>query len=183
MKLTSFVYWLPFVFALIGWLIGKLTITVYVSFIIKKRAHISQAIGNYAAQQFSFDSIEQTLTEPATIEKILPFAEQHIDEFLRKKLPAAMPVLAMFISDKLVAEMKAVFMNELKELFPAIIQQYITNVKKNIDISNIISTKLNIISSNALQSLLRKQLRVVEYACVVTGFVCGCFYISLTLLA
>ena len=94
-----------------------------------------------------------------------------------------MPMLAMFISDKLVAEMKAIFMNELKELFPALIQQYLSNVRRNMDISNIISTKLNTISSNQLQPLLRKPLRVLEYACMATGFICGFFYISLTLLA
>ncbi len=183
MKSSLFVWILPFVFALIGWLIARLAVAVYISLLTKKKAYINNAIGNYIEQQFSFADIEQRLTEPTTIEAILPFAEQHIDEFLRKKLPAAMPMLAMFISDKLVADMKAIFMNELKELFPALIQQYLTNVKKNINIKNMVSTKLNAISFSAIQSFLKKQLRVVGYACAATGFVCGCLYIFLTLLA
>ena len=146
MKSSLFVFASPFVFALIGWLVGKIVVTVYVSFLLKRKAHISDIFGRYVEQQLSFADIEQRLTEPASIEAILPFTEEHIDEFLRKKLPAAMPMLAMFISDKLVADMKAIFMNELKDLFPALIQQYLTNVKKNTNISRIVSAKLNAIS-------------------------------------
>lgn len=183
MKLSLLVWIMPFVFALVGWLIARLAVAVYISLFEKKKAYLSDAIGNYVEQQFSFAGIEQRLTEPAAIEAILPFAEQHIDEFLRKKLPAAMPMLAMFISDKLVADMKAIFMNELKELFPAVIQQYLTNVKKTIHIKDMVSTKLNAISSSTIQPFLKKQLLMVGYACAATGFVCGCLYIFLTLLA
>lgn len=183
MKIPALVYVLPFVFALLGWLIAKLAIALYVSVATKRKAQISSAVGSYVAQQFSFTEMEQRLTEPATVEAILPFAEQHIDEFLRKKLPAAMPMLAMFISDKLVADMKAIFMKELKELFPALIKQYLTQVKQNLNISHLVSAKLNAVSSNTVASLLKKQLHVVEYACAATGFVCGFLYIFLTLLA
>ncbi len=183
MKSPLFNFALPFVFALIGWLIAKLVVVIYISLLMKKKAYISNAIGNYVEQQLSFADIEQRLTEPSTIEAILPFAEQHIDEFLRKKLPAAMPMIAMFISDKLVADMKAIFMNELRELFPAIIQQYLTNIKKNTHIKAIVSAKLDTLSFSTIQIFLKRQLRVVEYACAATGFVCGCLYIFLTLLA
>ena len=183
MKSSFFIFAMPFVFAGIGWLIAKLVVAIYISLVVKKKADIGNAIGNYIEQQSSFADIEQRLTEPATIEAILPFAEQHIDEFLRKKLPAAMPMLAMFISDKLVADMKAIFMNELKELFPVIIQQYLTNVKKSTNIKAIVWAKLNAFSFSTIQTFLKRQLRVVEYACAATGFVCGCLYIFLTLLA
>lgn len=178
---TVLPYLAPFLFAGIGWLIAQIFISFYLSAILKKRTQISQAIGDYAARQFSLDSIEQTATEPATIEKILPFAEEHIDNFLRVKLPAAMPMLAMFISDKLVADMKAIFMKELQELFPAIIRQYFANVKKNISVSDMISTKLNGISANTLKPILLKPMQIVYYSCALTGFVCGCIYIFLTL--
>ncbi len=180
---TGLPYLAPFLFAGIGWLVAKVFTAVYSTAVIKKREQIGRAIGDYAAQQFSLDSIERTATEPATIGKILPFAETHIDNFLRVKLPAAMPMLAMFISDKLVADMKAIFMKELEELFPAVIQQYFANVKKNISLSDTISTQLNGISTDTLKRLLRKQLRVMDYTCAATGFICGCFYIFLTLFA
>ena len=174
---------LPFISAFLGWLVAKLSVTVYLSFILKKKTQIGVAVGKYAEQQISFDAIEQQLTAPATIEKILPFAEDHIDTFLRVKLPAAMPMLAMFISDKLVADMKGIFMKELKELFPALIGQYLGNIKKDINISYLISSKFDAISNATLQSFLWKQFRIVEIACAITGFLCGCLYILLTWIA
>ena len=180
---TGMPYLVPFLSAGIGWLVAKIFTSVYISAVVKKREQISRAIGDYAAQQFSLDAVAQAATDPATIEKILPFAETHIDTFLRVKLPAAMPMLAMFISDKLVADMKAIFMKELQELFPALIEEYFRNVKKNFNIANVISTQLNTISLALLKPLLRKQLRVIAYACATTGFLCGCFYIFLTPLA
>ena len=183
MLLTRIFYLLPFLFALLGWLVAKLAVSVYLSAILKKRNKISTAIGNYVAKQFSFDSIEQTLTNPESIEKILPFADEHVENFLRVKLPAAMPMLAMFISDKLVADMKAIFMKELKELFPALIQQYLSGIKKDLDISQFISAKLDSTTNESITSLLKKPLQIVDYACVLTGFLCGCIYILLTLIA
>ena len=181
--LTWIFYLLPFISALIGWIVAKIAVSAYISILLKRRAAISSAIGDYAAQQFSFDALEQTLTKPESIEKILPFAEAHIDNFLRVKLPAAMPMLAMFISDKLVADMKGIFMNELKELFPALIQQYLGNIKKDFDLGNTISTKLNTISTSTLRPILVRQLRIAEVASVLAGFLCGCFYIFLTWIA
>ncbi len=180
---TGMPYLVPFLSAGIGWLVAKISVSLYTSAVLKRKECIGQSIGNYAAQQFSFEGIEQAATQPETIEKILPYAEAHIDEFLRVKLPAAMPMLAMFISDKLVAEMKAIFMKELQELFPGLIQQYLGNVKANLNLSHIISAKLNTISTGTLKPLLVKQLKIVNYACAVTGFVCGCLYIFLTPLA
>lgn len=182
--LSAWIYYLiPFLFAVVGWLVAKVAVSMYLSAILKKRNSIGKAVGNYVANQFSFDSIEETLTNPESIEKILPFADEHIENFLRVKLPAAMPMLAMFISDKLVADMKSIFMKELKELFPALIQQYLTGVKNDLDISRLVSAKLDSVSSQSVASLLKKPMRVVDYACILTGFLCGCVYILLTLIA
>lgn len=173
-------YLVPFLFAFLGWLVAKIIVSVYVSSAVKKRKTISRSIGDYAAQQFSFDSIEQTLIKPESIEKIIPFADEHIENFLRVKLPAAMPMLAMFISDKLVADMKGIFMKELTELFPALIQQYLSGVKKDLDVSRLLSMKLDAISNESVTSLLKKQLQIIAYATALTGFLCGILSIFLT---
>ncbi len=140
-------------------------------------------IGDYAEKQISLDAIEQKLVSPENIEKILPFANEHIEQFLRVKLPAAMPMLAMFISDKLVADMKGIFMNELKNLFPALILQYTGNIKKDLNISKLVSARLHAVSDHTLKSFMRKQFRIVEIACATTGFLCGGLYIFLTWIA
>lgn len=180
---SDLVYLLPVVCALLGWLVAKLCIAIYITVFLKRKAQIGTSIGEFAEKQISLDAIEQKLTQAETIEKILPFADVHIEDFLRVKLPAAMPMLAMFISDKLVNDMKAIFMNELKQLFPALIQQYIGNVKKDLRISQLISSRFNSVADQTLQSFLWKQLRIVEISSFLTGFLCGCLYIFLTRIA
>jgi len=92
-------------------------------------------------------------------------------------------MLAMFISDKLVADMKAIFMGELKELFPALIQQYTANLKKDISISNLISSKLSVVPDTHIKQLLRKQFQIVELLGAVIGFATALLYIFLTWIA
>jgi hypothetical protein len=50
--------------------------------------------------------------------EVLPMAEAQVDDFLRNKLPKAMPVVGMFIGDKTIAQFKAIFMDELQTLLP-----------------------------------------------------------------
>lgn len=54
--------------------------------------------------------------------EVLPLAETHVDDFLRNKLPKAMPVVGMFIGDKTIAQFKAVFMEELQTLLPEFVE-------------------------------------------------------------
>jgi hypothetical protein len=62
------------------------------------------------------------LSDPALTQSMLPLAEGHIDDFLRNKLPKAMPVVGMLIGDKTIAQFKAIFMEELHALFPVIME-------------------------------------------------------------
>lgn len=70
-------------------------------------------------------SWKQNLSDPAQLENLFPLAEKHIDHFLRYKLTTAMPMVAMFIGDKTIAQFKAVFMDELKELLPDVTATYV----------------------------------------------------------
>jgi len=62
------------------------------------------------------------LSDPALTQSMLPLAEGHIDDFLRNKLPKAMPVVGMLIGDKTIAQFKAIFMEELQALFPVFME-------------------------------------------------------------
>ena len=118
------------------------------------------------------------LSSEESVEKILPFAEGHIDHFLRVKLPAAMPMLSMFISDKLVADMKAIFMVELKELFPALINRYLAGAKDAVNIQQLVADKLLAADLHYLRTALRKQLAMVALSALPLVFVPASFRFS-----
>lgn len=180
---TSLFYFFPFISAILGWLLGVIVSKVFVNQLLSNQQQIAGKVAAYASSQFSPVGIEEKLTSAETIDKILPFAEGHIDNFLRNKLPESMPMLKMFISDKLVSDMKAIFMKELQTLFPALITQYLANAKSSFSVENIITQKLSAIPSSTVNRALSKQIRAFQIFGAILGFVIGGFQILLTVIA
>ena len=91
----------------------------------KRQRQIAESLGRIVGQELlSFGDIEQTITHPDNVRRILPLAEEHIDHFLRVKLKEAMPMISMFIGEKTIGQLKTTFMNELEQLFPIIMKSY-----------------------------------------------------------
>src|SRR3954468_2666438 len=180
---NTLLYFLPIISAFIGWLLSRVGINLFFKRLQSQQRTLAAQAGNFVAAGFSLDDLTAKLTNEEAIEKILPVAEEHIDYFLRVKLPAAMPMLSMFISDKLVADMKAIFMVELKELFPTIINQYLSNAKSAIAIDKIVASKIEVIDMNKVKALLRSTLSRAALFGALIGFLTGLFQIILTLIA
>lgn len=153
----------------------------------KRKQQIAESLGRIVGQELlSFQDIEKTITNPANVEKILPLADQHIDDFLRHKLKAAMPVVSMFIGDKTIQQLKAVFMKELEELFPVIMKNYVQHIKNDLDLEKIVVDKIVNFSSERLEQMLNqiltKEFRFVEVIGAALGFLIGVMQILITLL-
>jgi uncharacterized membrane protein YheB (UPF0754 family) len=153
----------------------------------KKQQQIAQNIGRIVGQELlSFGDIEKTITNPDNVKKILPLAEQHIDNFLRNKLKQSMPVVGMFIGDKTINQLKTVFMQELEDLFPVIMQNYVSNLKNDLDLERIVTDKIQNFSSDKLEKMLNqiltKEFRFVEVIGAALGFFIGLLQILITLL-
>lgn len=176
-------YFLPLISAFVGWLMSLAGIYLFFKKLKGQQKSLAVLAGQYVATHFSLDELAAKLTSADAVEKILPVADEHIEQFLRIKLPIAMPVIGMFISDKLVADMKAIFMNELKELFPTIINQYFSNAKSAIAIDNLVAARVEAINLNALKISLRSELNKIAFFGALIGLVSGLIQISLTRVA
>ncbi len=153
----------------------------------KRQNQIAESLGKIVGQELlSFSDIEETLTHPENVQKILPAVESHIDHFLRVKLKENMPVISMFIGDKTINQLKQVFMQELAELFPVIIKNYINNLKHDLDLERIVVEKVAAFSSEKLEKMLNqiltKEFRFVEVIGAALGFFIGLLQILITLL-
>lgn len=153
----------------------------------KRQRQIAESLGRIVGQELlSFKDIEKTITDPANVAKILPMADAHIDNFLRVKLKESMPMIAMFIGDKTIGQLKAVFIQELETLFPQIMQQYVHNLQHDLDLERIVVDKIANFSSDRLESMLNqiltKEFRFVEVIGAALGFLIGVVQILLTLL-
>jgi uncharacterized membrane protein YheB (UPF0754 family) len=153
----------------------------------KKQRQIAVSLGRIVGQELlSFDDIEQKITDPENVRRILPLVEQHIDDFLRNKLKESMPMIAMFIGDKTINQLKTVFMKELEELFPVIMRNYVHNLREDLDLEKIVVEKIAGFSNDRLESMLNefltKEFRFVEVIGAALGFLIGLLQIFFTLL-
>jgi uncharacterized membrane protein YheB (UPF0754 family) len=98
-----------------------------------------------------------------------------------------MPMLKMFIGDKIVEQMKEIFLKELEELFPLLMKNYMTNLQSDLDLEAIVVEKVSNFSSEKLESILyqimTKEFRFIEIIGAVLGFLIGLAQIFITILA
>ena len=200
-KISWWLYTIPFISAFIHWLTIWMALKLLfhprrpkkiLGFTLhgvfpKRQRQIAESLGRIVGQELlSFEDIEQAITNPDNVRRILPLAEEHIDNFLRNKLKESMPMIAMFIGDKTINQLKAVFMKELEDLFPVIMKNYVTHLKNDLDLEKIVVDKIANFSSDRLETMLNqiltKEFRFVEVIGAALGFFIGLLQILLTLL-
>lgn len=88
-----------------------------------------------------------------------------------------MPVLAMFIGDSTIKQIKDVLIKELDSLFPIMIDRYLENTREELDLEKIVTEKVAGFSSDKLEQILQgimsREFRFVEIIGGVLGFLIG----------
>ena len=182
--MTGLIYVTPLLSALLGWLISK----VAVIYFFKK--HLPENKAGLASRLaytklISFNSIEEKLTGSEGMKKIIPVIENHIDDFLRNKLVKAMPVIGMFIGEKTTGQLKDIFLKELEEIFPTVMTSYISNLRQELDIKQLITEKIESLPpgkfEGAVRLALRSELRLFGLFGATLGLVIGLFQLGIFL--
>ena len=192
---------IPFISAFIGWFTNWIAIKMlfhprlpkkilgvtFQGIFPKRQQQFAMKLGKLVSNELlSFDEIEQKITNPQNVEKLLPMLEAHIDVFLKEKLTAQIPLLAMFVGEKTIAQIKGVFMTELQELFPLLMKQYMGTLQQELDLEKIVSEKVGKFSSDKLEEILNQimstEFRFVEIIGGVLGFLIGIAQVFLTLI-
>jgi uncharacterized membrane protein YheB (UPF0754 family) len=196
-------YWLsliPFISAFIGWFTNWIAIKMLfhprlpikilgITFhgIFPKRQQLfAEKLGKMVSTELiSFQEIEEKITKHRNLEKVLPFIEERIDDFLRRKLSEVFPIISMFIGDSTISQLKTVFMEELKVIFPEMIRKYVKNLESEIDLEQMVTAKVAKFSSEKMESILiqimSKEFRFVEIIGGVLGFLIGILQIIITI--
>jgi uncharacterized membrane protein YheB (UPF0754 family) len=197
-------YWLlliPIISAFIGWFTNWIAIKMlfhpkepkkilgitFHGIFPKRQTQFAEKLGRLVSQELlSFDDIEKKITNPENLKKLMPLVEKQIDNFLRVKLSETMPMISMFIGDKTIDKLKLVFMQELENLFPQIMKNYMGNLKQELDLEKIVTEKVSGFSSDKLEEILNqimsKEFRFVEIIGGVLGFIIGLVQVLITLL-
>ena len=200
-KISWWFYTIPFISAFIHWLTIWMALKLLfhprqpkkvLGFTLqgvfpKRQRQIAESLGRIVGQELlSFGDIEKAITDPENVQRILPLVEEHIDHFLRNKLKETMPMIAMFIGDKTISQLKTVFMKELEELFPVIMRSYVTHLREDLDLEKMVVEKIAGFSNDRLETMLNefltKEFRFVEVIGAALGFLIGLLQIGMTLL-
>jgi uncharacterized membrane protein YheB (UPF0754 family) len=198
-------YWLltiPIVSAFIGWVTNWVAIKMlfhprepkkFLGITIqgifpKRQIQFAEKLGKLVSAEFlSFNDIEEKISSPDNLKKIMPMIDNHVDDFLRNRLSIEMPVISMFIGDKTIEKLKGAFMKEIELLFPQVMKQFAGNLKTELDLEHIVTEKVTNFSSDKLEEVLyqimAKEFRFVELIGAVIGFIIGVLQIFITQLS
>jgi uncharacterized membrane protein YheB (UPF0754 family) len=142
--------------------------------------------GKFASTAFSFDDLEKKISDPKNFDNVKPIIESHIDDFLRNKLKEQMPMISMFIGDKTIQSLKTVFIQEIENLFPQVMQQFGGNLKKELNIEELVSSKIRTISPARLEEQisgnLSKQFNRVSLVGGLIGLFIGLIQLAIIFL-
>ena len=152
----------------------------------KRQQQFAAKLGKLVSSELlSFGDIEEKISDPANVEKLMPVLEAHIDTFLREKLTTEIPMLGMLIGDKTIGQVKGVFIKELQQLFPLLMKQYMNTLENDLDLEKIVIDKVGRFSSDKLEDILNQimstEFRFVEIIGAVLGFIIGLLQVLLTI--
>ena len=145
--------------ALFGWMVAWLFVK---ALFINWKGGLSQCI--------SALKIEQLITTEVSLKQfdlLLPTLDKHLDDFFNNKLTQKMPMIAMFIGNKTFDQLKEVFIEELKLMFPELVQKLLNGSIKELESSLQQKWRKNIEIS------LLKATRKIRIAAFILGFIWG----------
>ena len=199
--MNGWLFLIPIISAVAGWLFQSLALAMlfrpkqpinilgykFQGFIPKRKSIFAEKMGEAAVDFVSFEGIEKKISSPANLKKILPAIEEHIDHFLRVKLKESMPMIGMLIGDRTINQLKQIFIVELEELFPIIMQQYANTLQEDLNIKDIIIQKIKNVSDDTIESLIYQnmsgELRSLKLYGAFFGFIIGLLQLGIEYLA
>ena len=160
---------LPLLVACFGWLIswGFIKIIFFPHQSIRIGEKQWQSLFSKKAGQISIGQILPELTQGDSFQKLLPFIDAKLDEFFKERLVQKMPVISMFIGDKTITQLKEVFLEELAQIFPALLSEFTQST------ANAFLLNLEVKWSKKLETYLLKASQKLRIMAFCLGFIWG----------
>ncbi len=192
------VYSLPFFAAFLGWFTNFLAVKMLFhprkpvnlfffelqGIFPKRQGVIAEKLGKMVVEElFSADDLKKKLNTPENMDNIYTTIEHKIDEYLTHSFPNKFPIISMVLSVKMKNNIKDELLNEIERITPNVIDNYFDQLESQLDIEDIVRTKVSALSSERLEglinSIISKEFRFIEIVGAVIGFLIGCVQIGL----
>lgn len=190
---------LPFISALIGWVTNYLAIKMLFYPREEKNFYFFKLHGIFPKKQealarkqsvivanrlFSIEELKQKMNETNAIGEINQLLDRELDIYLRDKV-ASIPVLSSLIGEKRIQQLKNKVISETEEMVPRLTESFIEKLS-DIDIESIVYEKIKSFSSeefeDMLMAVMKKELKFIEGAGAILGFLVGLIQVLLLLL-
>ena len=195
---SPFIYLLPIIAALIGWITNYLAIKMlfhphqpkkilgltFQGVFPKRQAQIAEKLGDLVANElFSMKDVAQKIEDLSTQPEALEEVGKRIEQTIRGKLISACPMLSMFLSDEMIEKVTSLFKGELEDFLRVSAQGLAVKMEESVDIQALVREKVQAFSSNKIEELLlgfmEQEFRFIEKIGAVLGFLIGCIQVFL----
>jgi len=150
---------IPIMTAIFGWIIAWLFVK---ALFLNWKGGLSQSIAT-----LNFDQFITTEASLKQFDLLMPTLDKHLDDFFNHKLSQKMPMIAMFIGNKTIDQLKEVFIEELKLMFPELVQKLLKGTVKQLE------STLDQKWKNTLEIALFKATSKIRIAAFTLGFLWG----------
>jgi uncharacterized membrane protein YheB (UPF0754 family) len=197
-EISPFIYLLPIIAALIGWITNYLAIKMlfhphqpkkilgltFQGVFPKRQAQIAEKLGDLVANElFSMKDVAQKIEDLSTQPEALEEVGKRIEQTIRGKLISAFPMLSMFLSDEMIEKVTSLFKGELEDFLRVSAQGLAVKMEESVDIQALVREKVQAFSSNKIEELLlgfmEQEFRFIEKIGAFLGFLIGCIQVFL----
>lgn len=134
---------------------------------------LQRSAERFASSVFQAGSAGPALADKSSFDSIRPLIETHVDEFLGHRLGKEMPMIGMFIGDKTIAQLKSIFMKELEEIFPLVMNQYMGNLAGGTQSTAVLPEKISRLSAELASSVGQNELLLAPAYGALAGLATG----------
>ena len=124
--------------------------------------------------QFPIELIMPSVKDSdANFKAMQPLIEEKLDFFFSNTIKEKLPMMSMFIGEKTVAQLKTVFLAELADIFPQIIDEFAKNAKNSL--THTFAIKL----ADTFAPILMKSIKPIQWVAFFLGLCWGSLIVIL----
>jgi len=194
------IYTLPFIAALVGWFTNYIAVKMLFhpkkpmnilgvyklqGIFPKNQQNVANKMGKMVAEELlSSKDLKDRLISPDNIASIVQIIENKVEDFFSVKVPKRFPTLSRIIlSEKRKARIVQELMEEVHTAVPDLMNAYFGDLEEQFNIEEMITEKVNLLSSDKLEdllmSLLEKEFKFIELIGAVIGFIIGWIQVAM----
>jgi uncharacterized membrane protein YheB (UPF0754 family) len=193
------IYAIPFISAIIGYVTNYIAIKMLfyprkpVNFFIfrihgifpKRKTALARRMARLVAEELlSMDQLKEEIDRQATQGQIRAAIEEEVEIYLREKIASLNPLIKTLINDNRILKLRDKMCGEIESFIPRITLQFFNRLD-TVNLENMVFEQVASFTSDKLEhmmmSVIQKELRFIELAGAILGFIIGLAQVFLLL--